>query len=133
MIKFNSRYDAYAYRIGWFELDSTTTNLEEGQWVKLNESNKVVLAGDGDKGFLAIGSKRKGRDQVAGKAVNQVSFLHGAFGLWTDQVDGSVEPMSPLKIAAGGKLAKATLPTDAGKVVAWALQQKEGFTQIVSA
>ena len=132
MIKFNSRYDAYAYRIGWFELGDNVT-LEEGQWVKLNEENKVVIAGAGDKGFLAVGSKRKGRDQVAGKAVNQVAFLHGAFSLWTDKVTGTVDPMSPLKIAADGKLEKATLPGDAGTVVAWALQQKDGFTQIVSA
>lgn len=132
MLKFNSRYDAYAYRIGWFELKNGVT-LEEGQWVKLDENNKVVIAGEGDKGFLAIGSSRKGRDQVAGKAVNQVAFLHGAFSVWTDKVKGTVEPMSPLKIGENGVLEKATLPGDAGKVVAWALQQKEGFTQIVSA
>lgn len=132
MIKFNSRYDAYAYRIGWFELKDGVT-LEEGQWVKLDTDNKVVIAGEGDKGFFAIGSKRPGRDQVSGKAVNQVAFLHGAFALWTDKVEGTVEPMSPLKIGANGILEKATLATDAGKIVAWALQQKEGFTQIVSA
>lgn len=132
MLKFNSRYDAYAYRIGWFELKNGVT-LEEGQWVKLDAENKVVIAGEGDKGFLAIGSKRPGRDQVAGKAVNQVAFLHGAFSVWTDKVKGTVEPMSPLKIGENGVLEKATLPGDAGKVVAWALQQKEGFTQIVSA
>ena len=132
MIKFNSRYDAYAYRIGWFELKNGVT-LEEGQWIKLDEDGKVVIAGAGDKGFFAIGSKRPGRDQVAGKAVNQVAFLHGAFSVWTDKVTGTVEPMSALKIGANGILENATLPTDAGNVVAWALQQKEGFTQIVSA
>lgn len=133
MIKFNSRYDAYAYRIGWFELKDGVT-LEEGQWVKLDTDNKVVIAETGDKGFLAIGSRRDGRDQVSGKAVKQVAFLHGAFALWTDKVEGSsVAPMTPLKITTGGKLTTATLPADTGKVVAWALQQKEGFTQIVSA
>lgn len=132
MIKFNSRYDAYAYRIGWFELKDGV-DLEEGQWVKLDAENKIVIAGAGEKGFLAIGSKRKGRDQVAGKAVNQVAFLHGAFSLWTDKVAGVAAPMSPLKIAAGGGLEVATLPADAGKVVAWTLQQQDGYTQIVSA
>lgn len=132
MIKFNSRYDAYAYRIGWFELKDGVT-LEEGQWVKLDENNKVVIAGAGDRGFFAIGSKRPGRDQVAGKAVKQVAFLHGAFSVWTDKVTGTVAPMDALKIGANGVLEKATLPADAGKVVAFALQQDKGFTQIVSA
>lgn len=132
MIKFNSRYDAYAYRIGWFDLADGVT-VEEGQWVKLNENNEIVIAEADGKGFLAIGSKRPGRDQVSGKALNQITFLHGAFSLWTDQVEGSPAPMKPLKIAAGGKLTEATLPTDAGKVVAWTIQQEGGFTQIVSA
>lgn len=132
MIKFNSRYDAYAYRIGWFDLAEGVT-VEEGQWVKLNEDNKVAIADADDKGFFAIGSNRIGRNQVAGKAVNQIAFLHGAFSVWTNQVEGSPEPMSPLKIGSAGKLTKATLPADAGKVVAWALQQKDGYTQIVSA
>lgn len=132
MIKFNSRYDAYAYRIGWFELGEGVT-VEEGQWVKLDSNNKVAIADADGKGFFAIGSNRVGRNQVAGKAVNQIAFLHGAFSVWTNQVEGSPEPMSALKIGNKGKLTKATLPADAGKVVAWALQQKDGYTQIVSA
>lgn len=132
MIKFNSRYDAYAYRIGWFDVADGTT-VEEGQFVKLNAKGKIELAGAGELGFLAIGSNREGRNQVKGKAINKIAFLHGAWSVWSDQVSGVVAPMDPLKVASGGKLEKATLPGDAGKVVAYALRQEGGYTQIVSA
>lgn len=131
-IKFNSRYDAYAYRIGWYDVEPKTV-VEEGKFVKLNEKGRVVLAGEGEIGFLAIGSNREGRNQVKGKAINKIAFLHGAWSVWSDQVEGSVAPMDPLKVGTDGKLKKAELPTDAGKVVAYALQQNGGFTQIVSA
>lgn len=136
MVKFDSRYDAYAYRVGWFDLDSSVDTVEEGQFVKLNNKGKIVLAGDGDAhAWLAIGSKRPGRNQVAGKCVNKIAFLHGAYCVSTDQVDGTVAPMEPLKLAAGGKLTKATLPADAAKVVAWCIFQDAttGMTKIASA
>lgn len=132
MIKFNSRYDAYAYRIGWYDVAEGTT-VEEGQFVKLNAKGQVELASADGIGFLAIGSNREGRNQVKGKAINKIAFLHGAWAVWSDQVEGVVAPMDPLKVGDNGKLKKATLPTDAGKVVAYALKQEQGFTQIVSA
>ncbi len=136
MIKFDSRYDAYAYRVGWFDLDDSVDTIEEGQFVKLNDKGKIVVAGAGDThGWLAIGSKRTGRNQIAGKCVKKIAFLHGAYSVITDQVTGTVAPMDPLKIGADGKLVKATLPADAASVVAWCVFQNttEGTTRITSA
>lgn len=136
MIKFDSRYDAYAYRVGWFDIDDSVAEIEEGQYVKLNDKKKIVLAGDGDSvAWMAIGSKRKGRNQVAGKCVNKIAFLHGAYCVSTNQVTGTIQPMDPMKVGADGKLVKATLPADASKVVAWCLFQDTttGMTKILSA
>lgn len=136
MIRFDSRYDAYAYRVGWFDLDDSVESIEEGTYVKLNEDKKIVPAEVGDPvAWLAIGSKRKGRNQIAGKCVKKIAFLHGAYCVHTDQVEGTVAPMEPLKIAAGGKLQKATLPADAPYVIAWCLFQdpSTGMTKICSA
>lgn len=136
MIKFDSRYDAYAYRVGWFDIDDSVDSIEEGQYVKLNENKKIVLAEEGDSAaWMAIGSKRKGRNQVAGKCVKKIAFLHGAYCVSTDQVTGTISPMEPLKVGADGKLVKATLPADASKVVAWCLFQDvaSGMTKILSA
>ena len=59
MIKFDSRYDAYAYRVGWFDIDDSIETIEEGQYVKLNDKKKIVLEEDGDSmAWMAIGSKR---------------------------------------------------------------------------
>lgn len=131
MLKFNSRYDAYAYRIGWFPVKDGVT-IEEGSWVKLDANCEVIQAVAGDtKAYLAVGSNRKGRNQIEGKALKNIAFLHGAFAVETDQVEGSLAPMDPLKIGTNGKLTKATLPADAGKVVATTLKQSNGFTTIV--
>lgn len=131
MLKFDSRYDAYAYRIGWFPVKNGVT-IEEGSWVKLDGNCEVIQAVPGDtKAFMAVGSNRKGRNQIEGKALKNIAFLHGAFAIDTDQVVGALAPMDPLKIAANGKLEKAVLPTDAGKIVATVLKQANGFTKIV--
>jgi hypothetical protein len=124
MIKFESRFDEYAYRIANGELDPSVTNLIEGQWVTKN-NGKVVIADGTKKAWLCITSKRVGRDQLSGKVIQQVSFLHGAFfGLKVDQFDaaGTYNELTPLKVKAGGVLTPWVAGTDSPEnIVAYAL------------
>lgn len=78
MIKFENRFDEYAYRVATLELDPSVQTLEEGQFVTVKDG-KLILANKTDKkAFIATGSHRVGRDQIAGKAVKKVAFLVGA-------------------------------------------------------
>lgn len=129
MIRFESRFDAYAYRMSFPVKDGVT--VEEGQWVELDENSELVLAtADSAKAFMAMGSNREGRDQIKGRAVKQIAVLHGCYSVTTDQVTGSLAPMDALKVGAGGKLVKATLPVDAAKVVATVLNQTTVGTKV---
>ena len=58
MIRFESRFDAYAYRMSFPVKDGVT--VEEGQWVELDENSELVLAtADSAKAFMAMGSNRE--------------------------------------------------------------------------
>lgn len=132
MIKFNSRFDEYAYRVGTFDVTDGLV-VEEGMWVQLDSSTgKIVLPKTaGTKAYMAVGSTRVGRNQVAGKAITKIAFLIGSFSVWTDQAPASgVAPMAPLTSDTTGKL-KAASGTDV--ILAHALRQSGGFTQIISA
>lgn len=134
MIRKESRWDAYAYRVGKFLLDESVERVEEGQWVTI-KGGKVVIAGaDAKKAFLCIGSKREGRDQVSGRAIQKVSFLVGAFaGLKVTNFDpeGSYEDMTPLCVKEGGIL---TPVTSSETVVAYAVGAPvDGHLEIISA
>lgn len=134
MIRNEGRFDSYAYRVGKFQLDSTVEKLEEGQWVTIKNGKLVVADGTEKKAFLVIGSKREGRDQVSGKAINKVSFLVGPFaGLKVSNYDAgqSYGDMKPLCVTTGGIL-KPT--TGAEPVVAYGVGNPvDGFLEIISA
>lgn len=135
MIRFDNRWDAYSYRIASATLDSTVDTLEEGQFVTFNAQGNLVLAGkDSKKAWIAMGSARPGRNQVAGKIVRKISFLHGAWGLEITNydTDGSyTEPVTPLTVV-NGVVTPSTATTDL--IVAYAIgAPKNGVLTVMSA
>lgn len=138
MIKFEQRFEDYAYRIADEYLDDSVSELEEGQWVAYNATGKLAIADGTVKAFLAIGSKRAGRDQVGGVSVKKISFLHGAFRLRVSNFDPAgtyATTMTPLVVTAGGILKPFDEATNkAHQIVAYAKGQPvDGFLTIYSA
>lgn len=139
MIRFEGRMDEYAYRMSDAYLDSTVTQLEEGQWVTFNAAGNLVVAdGTECKAFLALSSIRPGRNNVSGVPVKKATFLHGAFMLKVSNFDTGVtyeDKMTPLKLKAGGVLTKWASPADdAVPVVAYAKgKPMDGYLTIFSA
>lgn len=134
MIRKESRWDAYAYRVGKFLLDEEVKTVEEGQWVTIKKGKVVIADGTEKKAFICIGSKREGRDQVSGKAMQKVSFLVGPFaGLKVTNFDTAktYTDMAPLCVKEGGVLA----PVTANEViVAYAVGAPvDGHLEIISA
>lgn len=134
MIKFEQRFDANAYRIGDGTLADSVETLEEGQWVTYDANGELVVAAEASvHAFLAMGSKRAGRDQVGGRPVKKITFLHGPFRLKTDQFDATgtyAATMTPLTVTAGGILTDADLVAG-DKVYAYAKGAPvDGFLQI---
>lgn len=132
MIRFEGRFDEYSYRVATMPLHETCTEVEEGQFVTIKEGKLALAGADSVKSFIAIGSKRAGRNQVAGKACGNISFLHGNFILSVDQFDKSgtyLDDMTPLAVADG----ILTPATEANAtVVAHAIgAPKNGFLKII--
>jgi hypothetical protein len=138
MIKFENRLDSYAYRVGTSELDPSVTTIEDGVWVTYNAAGKLVVAdGTAKKAWILMGSRKVGRDQVAGLPVKTVSFLHGAFfGLMTNQYDAAATyntDITPLKLKTGGVVTPWVKGTDdASLIVAYAIgtPSTTGFLKI---
>lgn len=134
MIRKESRFDEYAYRIATIPLDESVERVEEGQWVTINEAGNVIVAGkDTKKAFICIGSKRAGRDKVSGRISRNISFLLGHFVLTVSNFDaaGDYKALTPLKLADEGVLTPVTAPaTDI--VVAYAFgAPKNGYLKII--
>ena len=133
MIRFENRYDEYAYRVASLPLAAGVT-VEEGQWVTVKKGELVLATTEDKKAFLAIGSNRKGRDQVAGKFLRNISFLVGDFMLTVNNFDAmkTYGDMTPLKVV-NGNLAPVETPASE-TVVAYALGAPvNGYLRIVSA
>lgn len=131
MIKFENRFDEYAYRLAMFEVDPSVTEIEEGQFVTL-KNGKLVISDGTKKSFIAIGSMRKGRDQIGGVPVKKIAVLYGNYVLSTDQFDpsGTYSDMTPLTVGNGGKL-KPAAGND--KVVAYSVAAPvDGFLRIIA-
>lgn len=133
MIRFENRFDEYAYRVASLPL-AASAKVEEGQWVTV-KSGELVLANSTDKkAFIAIGSNREGRDQVAGKFMRKISFLVGDFMLTVNNFNTSKNytDMTPLKVVNGNL--EPVESSDGATVVAYALGAPvNGFLRIVSA
>lgn len=112
MLRMEARFDEYAYRIAKDNLSNTVTTLEEGQWVTYDANGELVVAGAASvMAWISIGSKRTGRDQVAGKAIHKISYLLGTFMLETSKYDANgtySAPVTALKLATGGILTPVT-------------------------
>lgn len=151
MLKFENRYDSYAYRIASKPLADPTAYLEEGQWVTLNDSGQIVKSDGTKKSFPCLTSKRPGRDNVSTQVNARASYLHGTFELTLvnnpdateDTVFDSAKSyaaMTPLKVDSEGRVAPWVAPvvTEAGamtpkndfgiEIVAYALGAPEGNT-----
>lgn len=133
MIRFENRFDEYAYRVASLPL-AASAKVEEGQWVTV-KSGELVLANSTDKkAFIAIGSNREGRDQVAGKFMRKISFLVGDFMLTVSNFKTSETygDMTPLKVVNGNLEPVKSEGTET--VVAYALGAPvNGYLRIVSA
>lgn len=133
MLKFGARYDNYAYRVT-LPIDESVPVFEEGSWVTI-KSGKITLADDtAKKAWLLTGSKRIGRNQVAGKPLHKLAFLHGSFyGLQTNKFDAAQtysDDITELTLTANGIVTPAT---DGKKVFAYAIGKPEnGFLTICS-
>lgn len=135
MLRIENRFDEYSYRVAYREADPTITDLDEGQWVTI-VGGKVVISDGSKKSFLSISSKRNGRDQLGGKSVKKVSYLHGAFELSTDKFDvtKTYGDMTPLVVDATGNLKPFTEVSDKSwLIVAYSIgAPTNGFLRICS-
>ena len=131
MIRFENRFDEYAYRVASLPVAKDTV-VEEGQWVTLKNGELVLAKKTDKKAFLAIGSNREGRNQVAGTIIAKISFLVGDFMLTVSNFNTgkSYEDMTPLTVVDGN-----LEPAEGNDlVVAYALgAPANGFLRIVSA
>lgn len=134
MIKFENRFDDYAYRVASVELDDSVTELNEGQFVTFKGGKVAKATADSVKAFIAMGSVRKGRDQVSGRIVRKISVLVGPWILSVDTFDAGKSysnDMTALTVNESGNL---TPVTASEKVVAYAIgAPQNGFLRIVSA
>ena len=133
MIRAENRFDEYSYRVASVDLDPTAT-VEEGQFVTIKAGKLVLADKTSPKAFLAIGSNRKGRNQVAGKIVGKISFLVGDSVVSVSNFDATkvyTDDMTPLTVVAGN-VCPVELATDL--VVAYAIgKPQNGFLRIIVA
>ena len=133
-IKFDARYDQYAYRVSG-PLNKAVTALNEGQFVTVNAAGEYILAdGTAKAAWMTTSSMRAGRDQLKGQTHKMITVLKGKVcNIKTDQYDAagdySTSPVTKLKLDGSGKLTPSTVATDT--IVAIALgAPKNGFLTI---
>lgn len=133
MIKFENRFDSYAYREATKVLSSAiiASGFEEGQWVTLGTDGKIALSDGTKKSFMITTSKRDGRDNTSTNTVQKGTFLFGAYEVTvqnnpdaeSDTAFASGETyavMDALKVTTGGILTPWISGTDAvNKIVAY--------------
>lgn len=81
MIKFENRFDGYAYREATKVLSAAiiASGFEEGQWITLDSEGKIIVSDGSKKSFIVTTSKREGRDLVSTNPVQKGTFLFGAY------------------------------------------------------
>ena len=120
-IKFDARYDQYAYRVSG-PLNKAVTALNEGQFVTVNAAGEYILAdGAAKAAWMTTSSMRAGRDQLKGQTHKIITVLKGKVcNIKTDQYDAagdySTSPVTKLKLDGTGKLPRkgAGLPVRTG-------------------
>lgn len=103
MVGQNHRYFEQAYRVSDYELDSSVTSLQDGQWLELNSSGKLIVALGSNKAYMTLSSIKTGRDTVNGGS-GQAVILVGPYRAETDQWDtaGTYTEGAPLKVKTDG-------------------------------
>jgi hypothetical protein len=137
MVRYENRYDEYAYRIAYRELDPSVESIEEGKWITLNSDGKIVSSDGSKKSFLLIGSKRTGRDQISGKAVQKLAYLFGHFEISVSNYDATKTfgAMTPLVVDANGDLRPYVEATDKTYLIcaySLAAPSTDGYIRIIA-
>lgn len=134
MINKENRFDEYCYRCAQLPLDESVERIEEGSFITVKNGKVVPANKDSKKAFICIGSKREGRDQVAGKMFQKISFLVGDFMLSITNFDREAsytEDMTALSVNENGVV---TVASEDDKIVAYSMGAPvNGVLRIVSA
>ncbi len=132
MIRFENRFDEYAYRVATRELDPSVDTLIEGQWVTI-KNGKIVISDGTQKSFMVTTSRRPGRDNIS--MSNKATYLHGNYEVTTDQFDTTAVygDMTPLKVNEDGILTVWNADEDSvHQIEAYAVQPPvDGFIRII--
>lgn len=111
MLRMGGRFDNYAYRVT-LPVDESVAKFEEGSFVTIKAGKLVLADGTAKKAWLLTGSKRVGRNQIAGKPLHKLAFMHGSFyGIQTNMFDATgtySDDITELTLKEGGILTPAT-------------------------
>ena len=106
MLKKETRYDSYAYRISDLvaSVELVEDGFEEGMLLQFNDLGEMVKADGTKPAFMAMSSCRKGRDQFIGKTTTAVSVMFGAARVSTSNfvAEDTYAAGTPLYAAANG-------------------------------
>lgn len=140
-IRFDNRYDQYAYSFGARDLSpelQTMPVLEDGIWVTLDENGALAKGDPAKKCFILQTSSKPHRDWANGFIVKKGSCLIGCSIVDTDMFDleQSYDVMAPLYVdKATGKLTSVKPTVDGGEPVVQAYVMKKpddrNFMQIL--
>lgn len=108
-------FDGYAYPLGTYDIDSTAVDkVVDGRYCKLNASEKIVLAGKGEKGYLVVFPNRLPKK---GFAICKGAFLLGPYSCNIDEnTYDNTQTYTPGDILYVGDEGKLTNQGDAGAV-----------------
>ena len=106
MLKKETRYDSYAYRIADLAASAELieAGFEEGSLVQFNDAGEMTVADGTKPAFMAMSSCRPGRDQFVGKTTTAISVMFGAARVSTTnfKVDETYAAGTPLYAGADG-------------------------------
>lgn len=108
MLKKETRYDSYAYRIADLtaSIDLVEDGFEEGMLLQFDDNGEMVKADGTKPAFMAMSSCRKGRDQFTGKTTTAVSVMFGAARVSTSNfvAEDTYTAGTPLYAGADGQV-----------------------------
>lgn len=108
MLKKETRYDNYAYRIADLPAAAAliASGFEEGMLLSFNSTGEMVLSDGKSPAFMAMSSCRNGRNQFTGKTTTAVSVMFGCARVATSNyvTSETFTAGTPLYVATGGKV-----------------------------
>ena len=106
MLKKETRYDSYAYRIADLSASAAliASDFEEGMLLQFDTNGELEKADGTKPAFMAMSSARKGRDQFVGKTTTAVSVMFGPARVSTTNfvAEESYAAGTPLYAGANG-------------------------------